>query len=169
VKHIHAPDIPHLSRLEPSTWETMQRDRVFIFQTANAYLTLSHFWGKNRPIATTKKTLQKHCQILKLSALPRTFRDTVIITRRLGQRYLWIDSLCIVHDSVEDWQTESSKTASVNYFGILNIAAESSRNDNDGIFRSAGRRTRERTGVQLLQLPCHSISRNLQGHLYATL
>jgi hypothetical protein len=128
------------------------------------WLTLSHCWGRSRPIVTTKENVESHCQVLKLSTLPRTFQDAVIITRRLGHRYLWIDSLCIIQDSLEDWEAESSKMASVYHLGLLNIAAESSRNDSDGIFRSAGR---ARGLPQRIQLPCRSISHNLKGYVYA--
>lgn len=39
--------------------------------------------------------------------LPKTFRDAVHITRSIGVRFLWIDSLCIVQNDVEDWERES--------------------------------------------------------------
>ncbi|KAI1441725.1 HET-domain-containing protein [Annulohypoxylon stygium] len=36
--------------------------------------------------------------------LPKTFQDAVRVTRSLGLRYLWIDSLCIIQDSDKDWK-----------------------------------------------------------------
>ncbi|KAH7370060.1 hypothetical protein BKA65DRAFT_386907, partial [Rhexocercosporidium sp. MPI-PUGE-AT-0058] len=41
--------------------------------------------------------------------LPATFRDAVVITRLLGVKYLWIDSLCIIQDQLSDWEHESAK------------------------------------------------------------
>jgi hypothetical protein len=41
--------------------------------------------------------------------LPQIFRDAIYITRELGSQYIWIDSLCIVQDSVADWEEESAK------------------------------------------------------------
>ncbi|WYZ38028.1 hypothetical protein EsH8_II_001534 [Colletotrichum jinshuiense] len=35
--------------------------------------------------------------------------DAVIITRAVGVQYLWIDSLCIIQDSKEDWELESRR------------------------------------------------------------
>jgi hypothetical protein len=38
---------------------------------------------------------------------PKNFIDAVAITKRLGLRYLWIDSVCIIQDDKDDWQKES--------------------------------------------------------------
>jgi Heterokaryon incompatibility protein (HET) len=37
-----------------------------------------------------------------MNALPKTFQDAVAITQMLNIRYLWIDSLCIIQDDVDD-------------------------------------------------------------------
>ena len=54
--------------------------------------------------------------------LPQSFKDAVSITRGLGIQYLWIDSLCIIQDDVSDWETESSRMASVFSCSWLNLA-----------------------------------------------
>lgn len=38
--------------------------------------------------------------------LPRTVRDAIALVPRLGERFLWADLLCIVHDDVDSLQTE---------------------------------------------------------------
>jgi hypothetical protein len=44
-----------------------------------------------------------HCERgIPMDSLPATFRDVVIIARNLGFRYLWIDALRIIQDSLED-------------------------------------------------------------------
>lgn len=45
------------------------------------------------------------------------------ITKVLGYRYLWIDSLCIIQDSEEDWTQEAGRMAQVYGNAILNLAA----------------------------------------------
>ena len=55
--------------------------------------------------------------------LPATFRDAITITRKLGIKYLWIDSLCIIQDSREDWQSESTKMGNYYRDCFLNISA----------------------------------------------
>jgi hypothetical protein len=41
------------------------------------------------------------------------FQDAISVTRALGIRYLWIDALCILQDSVKDWEQESANMAAV--------------------------------------------------------
>jgi hypothetical protein len=74
------------------------------------YLALSHCWGKEMPeIATTKlSTLNERKAGITFRRLPQTFRDALTVTRGLDIQFLWIDSLCIVQDSAEDWQRESA-------------------------------------------------------------
>ena len=64
-----------------------------------------------------------------MNQLPRTFKDAIAITKELGYRYLWIDSLCIVQDSVEDWTQESGYMAQIYGNAMLNLAACGSSSD----------------------------------------
>jgi len=76
-----------------------------------AYTILSHCWGKNGTMTTTPLTLASRTRGIRYSDLPPTFQHAVIVTRVLGIRYVWIDSLCIIQgqESAEDWQSESGK------------------------------------------------------------
>lgn len=74
--------------------ETAETDR-------DPYLSLSQCWGLEQIIAITTATLKERKAGIKLSELSETFRHAVKVTRRLGIRYLWIDSLCNLHFSVE--------------------------------------------------------------------
>jgi hypothetical protein len=62
------------------------------------FIALSHAWGprKHRPLKTVKKNVEKHKIGIETAALLRTFRDAVAVGRRLEEKYLSIDSLCIV-------------------------------------------------------------------------
>ena len=46
--------------------------------------------------------------LMRRDKLPKTFGDVIEITTRLGFRHLWIDSLFIVRDSIEDWRKEAA-------------------------------------------------------------
>jgi Heterokaryon incompatibility protein (HET) len=63
---------------------------------------------------------------IPVGALPRTFQDAIAVARELSIPYIWIDSLCIVQDSPEDWKQESGLMASVYSNSYLNIAATGS-------------------------------------------
>jgi Heterokaryon incompatibility protein (HET) len=56
------------------------------------------------------------------------FQDAVRVCRRLGIRYLWIDSLCIIQDSKDDWELESSKICDYYENSYITISAASSPN-----------------------------------------
>ncbi len=100
------------------------------------YLTLSHVWGD--PVNMFKLTSGNMDELLRgidLDRLSKTFRDAIMITRRLGYRYLWIDSLCIVQDSPADWATESVRMADTYGNSELNIGALAG-NSHHGCFRT---------------------------------
>ena len=67
--------------------------------------------------------------------LPQTFQDAITVTRRLQIRYLWIDSLCILQDSPEDWDHESVQMHHVYGNAYVTLAADDSRNSSQGLFR----------------------------------
>jgi hypothetical protein len=70
-----------------------------------------------------KDNFRDMVQSITISELPKTFRDAVVVTRRLGIPFLWIDSLCIIQDSPEDWATESSSMRLVYKNCLVNITA----------------------------------------------
>ncbi|OAP61677.1 hypothetical protein AYL99_03880 [Fonsecaea erecta] len=88
------------------------------------YLTLSHSWGDGKFLKLlSTNTTQLYCDI-SVDELSRTHRDALSITRRLGYRYIWIDSLCIIQDSEDDWRSQSAQMASIYGNSTCNIAAE---------------------------------------------
>jgi hypothetical protein len=62
------------------------------------------------------------------SLLPNTFQDAISITRVLGIRYLWFDSLCIKQDDLLDREIESSKMADIYSNCQVAIAATGTEN-----------------------------------------
>lgn len=99
------------------------------------YVCLSHCWGGNVPIQTNSKTFNDFKKVIQWSTLPKTFQDAIIFTRRLGIRYLWIDSLCIIQDDDEDWFTEAGRMASIYEHAEVTLSAASSTNSSEGLFR----------------------------------
>lgn len=83
-----------------------------LLQTVS-YMTLSHCWGSAQFLTLTQSSLPRLEAGILTSELPKSFQDAIHITRELGVRFLWIDSLCILQDSVTDWQQESALMADV--------------------------------------------------------
>lgn len=61
----------------------------------------------------TSQTVNESKQKVFFNDLPKTFQDAVTICVALDINYIWIDSLCILQDSLEDWAVQGSKMAQV--------------------------------------------------------
>ncbi|OJT10399.1 hypothetical protein TRAPUB_13091 [Trametes pubescens] len=64
--------------------------------------------------------------------LPPTIRDAIYVTRMLGFRWLWIDSLCIIQDSDEDMAHEIGCMHHIYRYAHLTIVAGSAEGVNSG-------------------------------------
>ena len=98
------------------------------------YVTLSHCWGQTKILILEEHTLETMTHGIDWLRLPRTFQDAMIVTRRLGFRFLWIDSLCIIQDSHEDWIRESETMQNVYANCVLTIAASWGGDGSTGLF-----------------------------------
>lgn len=111
------------------------------------YTALSHRWGEQPPteadpkFCTTADNVNAPKDGFKISELPRTFQDAVRVTRELGIKYLWIDSLCIMQWNAEDWKREAARMEDVFASAYCTIAATSAADSNAGFLaehRSTG-------------------------------
>lgn len=68
----------------------------------DAYLALSHSWGSKQMVTLTTENITAFQDEILVDKLAPTFKDAVLVARRLSIRYLWIDSLCIVQNSEDD-------------------------------------------------------------------
>ncbi|WYZ39916.1 hypothetical protein EsH8_IV_000257 [Colletotrichum jinshuiense] len=87
------------------------------------YVALSHCWGGNIPCKMTTNTLKDYQVALPMDELPQNFKDAIALTRELGIQSLWVDALCIIQDSAEDWESEAAKMASVYNDALLTVSA----------------------------------------------
>jgi hypothetical protein len=99
------------------------------------YVTLSHRWAGNSVVKTTKENLWLHERRLPLQDLSSTFREAIEVCRKLCVRYVWIDSLCIIQNSREDWEKESSKMGDYYWNSPLTITADNAKKGHQGCFR----------------------------------
>lgn len=88
------------------------------------YVTLSYRWTTE----TEKTKMQTHNKAdyensIPTDTLPQVYKDAATVARFLGVRYVWIDSLCIIQDSLQDWNEQSSMMDLVYIHGVLNLSA----------------------------------------------
>lgn len=97
------------------------------------YTALSYCWGGDQPLKTTSRNISHMTSgLLLLSDLPQTLADAVHVTRSLGLQYLWVDALCIIQDSVEDWERESEQMSTIYENASLVISASLSSGATQG-------------------------------------
>ncbi|RDW59150.1 hypothetical protein BP5796_12074 [Coleophoma crateriformis] len=105
------------------------------------YLALSHRWGplesQQHMLMTKTKTIDKLCRKIPLYSFPTTFRHAIEVTRSLGVQYIWIDSLCIVQDSMQDWEVEATRMGDIFENAYATLFAERAENCADGLFQTS--------------------------------
>lgn len=133
-------------RKDPKTLRlhhTMQGD-------VGQYTALSHRWGnpeEHRKFCTYRSTIEEFKQNIDYDDLPRTFQDAVTTARKLGIRYIWIDSLCIIQDDPADWEAESKRMEDVFSSAYCTIVASCAKGTTDGFLKS--RPTRQYVTVNI--------------------
>jgi hypothetical protein len=138
-------------------------NQVRAFETKGqkgSWVALSHCWGRIARFVTETATLQQRTEGIALSELPETFLDAVIITRKLGYRYLWIDSLCILQDSRQDWMVESRRMQEYYSGSVLTIASDLASGDHESFL------DHRRSPTKWLKIPFSTKTTAKSSHVY---
>ncbi|KAH8764432.1 heterokaryon incompatibility protein-domain-containing protein [Hyaloscypha finlandica] len=117
----------------PAGSPTVRLCHTKFFPRETLYMTLSHCCK----LMFLKLTSQNHALFedgLPLKDLPKTFQDAILFTRRTPVEYIWIDSLCILQDSEDDWQDEAVRMEHVYSNAYCNIAATAGSHTQSGCF-----------------------------------
>ena len=103
---------------------------------AKNYLALSYCWGGKQDVRLEEATREQMHRRIQVSTLPKTIQDAITITRKLGEKYLWIDSLCIIQDCKADQLQEIGRMHEIYNAAYLTISASSARGCNEGFLGS---------------------------------
>jgi hypothetical protein len=98
------------------------------------YVALSYCWGATTGIRLIASTMNVLRTGLPIEAFPKTIQDAIKVTRKLGFEWLWVDSLCIMQDSVEDWRREAGSMVDIYQNGSVCIAAVGAPSAEHGLF-----------------------------------
>ncbi|KAI0505813.1 heterokaryon incompatibility protein-domain-containing protein [Xylaria bambusicola] len=121
-------DSPNICLVET---QHSQRNQVQQFR----YIALSHPWGdkaKHRHYFTTRQNINNHKVGIDMDVLPNTLKHAIQVTRELGVRYLWIDSLCIVQGEDGDFNEEAVHMETVFSTAYCVIAATRAEGSSSG-------------------------------------
>ncbi|EXJ63416.1 uncharacterized protein A1O5_11465, partial [Cladophialophora psammophila CBS 110553] len=126
----HAPTNFRLARLiDVSSKPARLQARGDLSSLDPRYLPLSHCWGEVPRVRLLKENLVKMQDAIPEEGLSLNIRQAFKITRNLGYRFIWIDSLCIIQDSRDDWLAESPKMTDVYGRSDCTIAAVGAHGD----------------------------------------
>ncbi|KAF5669951.1 heterokaryon incompatibility domain-containing protein [Fusarium heterosporum] len=102
------------------------------------YATLSYSWGPTQPLTTTQSNLNSLLEKISVDSLPKTFHNAIDTVWELGLRYIWIDSLCIIQDDLNDWKREASRMKDVYAGSSVTISASDAKESTQGCFVDHG-------------------------------
>lgn len=105
------------------------------------YIAFSHRWGdytadEKERICTHDGNLARRQHLFSIDVLPVAFQHAIVYANRLGVRYLWIDSLCIIQSldgrETADWKAESRRMEHVYANAICTLAIHGTYDIADG-------------------------------------
>lgn len=73
------------------------------------YIALSHCWGTKEFLCLKRNNyhqIKRGLFVLDDKTLPKTFMEAILMAAKLSVDYIWIDSLCIIQDDIDDWRAE---------------------------------------------------------------
>ncbi|KAF5676341.1 hypothetical protein FDENT_9510 [Fusarium denticulatum] len=126
----------------------VQRNCLVEVQDVVPYLALSYIWGAVKNIRLTQLNLKRLLtpgSMEGLNGLPRTVRDAIELTRKLGVQYLWIDALCLIQNDMEDLERGINVMDLIYERSLLTIIAASGNDADAGL---PGVRARSRPSLK---------------------
>ncbi|UPK92356.1 hypothetical protein LCI18_003291 [Fusarium solani-melongenae] len=101
------------------------------------YLILSYRWGKgNLNARTTRHNFEQRRAKINLQELSQTIIDAIDVTRAMGQRYLFVDAICIIQhnqgEDATDWLAEAPLMGRYYQNAVCTIAATGAYDSDDG-------------------------------------
>jgi hypothetical protein len=116
------------------------------------YAALSYVWGSVETVHLLKKNMSRLMSEGSLdhynSRLPQTIQDAIQVVQLMKQRYLWVDSLCLVQDDPEDIGLGTQVMDIIYELSDLTIIAAGGVDASAGL---AGLRQSTRTSTQVVR------------------
>ena len=112
-------------------------------------MTLSHRWGTQSFPLLTREKLKGMKNGFDAAILPTAFQDAIGVTRAFQIRWLWIDCLCILQDSKDDFQVQAGLMYQVYGNSYYNLSATGAIDNHQSLFVSRAKSDLEPPRVQL--------------------
>jgi hypothetical protein len=167
----HAPK--WLGKVEqPSCLKVIDVERRCIINAPRScrYLALSYVWGNDQSGRCEKRNITKFRKKNGLSGkdLPKTIEDAMELVSALGERYLWVDRLCITQDDNDDKAEQLPKMDLIYSGAVVTIIVAAGKGAASGLpgIREGSRKVTQgtlRVGKNLFLM--HTVAQGSSGHL----
>ncbi|KAG4281749.1 hypothetical protein FPRO06_10653 [Fusarium proliferatum] len=125
------------------------------------YIAFSHCWGKVEAIKLLQKNVDQFQLGISIHDMPNTYEEAIQLSLRMDFKYIWIDSLCIIQDSLLDWMQEAKDMKRVYEHAIFNLcsatASDSSGTSFAARYAHLLRPQRVKAHGQVFQLVCDGL------------
>jgi hypothetical protein len=133
-ERLHCCDVGTLDKDSHIRVIDVERGCIFDAPEGCRYLALSYVWGRAKTLQLTKATYPQLTRDGGLSTqVPATARDAMHLVKMLGEKYLWVDALCIIQDDKADTSIQISKMDTIYRCAILTIVAAAGNDANAGL------------------------------------
>lgn len=102
---------------------------------SSPYVALSYCWGDSQPESTTTSNIHGRFHGFSVDSQPQSIKDAILVTRRLGIKYIWVDRLCIIQDDQNDRARELGMMHQVYRCTTLVISAAMASSSTEGFLR----------------------------------
>ncbi|KAK0670012.1 heterokaryon incompatibility protein-domain-containing protein [Cercophora samala] len=101
----------------------------------DSYVCLSYVWGGSEQFTTLRDNLERLQQHNALSFVPlaKTITHAMAVAGMAGEKYLWVDALCIVQDDEEQKHQDVQNMSGIYANASFTIIARSGTHANSGL------------------------------------
>ncbi|KAF5507875.1 hypothetical protein CGCA056_v013034 [Colletotrichum aenigma] len=97
------------------------------------YIALSYCWGGvSQAVMLRTSNMSDLTSSIDAQKLDPTIRDSIIVTRELGFKFLWIDALCIIQDDYDDKVKELRRMGDIYQNATFTIVASAAKDVKEG-------------------------------------
>ena len=128
------------------------------------YVALSYVWGTSMshyadslaPEAGVTAASTVDSRVVRWDRVPKTVKDAAGMVKALGERYLWVDALCIDQQVAEDKSTIIAEMSSIYRNSLFTIIAADGNDAEHGLTRLS-RGSRITDGAEYMTATAHGV------------
>ncbi|KAH8594602.1 heterokaryon incompatibility protein-domain-containing protein [Bisporella sp. PMI_857] len=117
----------------------VETSRLIKATTAHRYVALSYVNGRFRGFETTidtRESLSQEGSLLQQETLSSVVRQALIFTMMIGEKYLWVDTLCIIQDDPQNKHDQIARMDEIYTRAVVTFVSLSGRGADEGLLLS---------------------------------